>query len=719
MQSKGIRELNLDRKILLIYMTISLAVVAASFFMYNAVSRIHSAKQQMETFQNINEALASSIRIIDNKVNSVYTQISVDPLISSWISAPIGSETDYYVLGEIQKKFLGIQQFYPEIASFYLYNSVEDKVLATNYMISSKAEFPNGSVLQQFQESGEKTILYYREHEKEADTPAVLSYVTNVPAYSDKGILVINLKVASLLSVFPDQGQGIVLLDTDNRVLAHSDAASFQTFLSRKDLILESLIHKQSFRTDSHFYYASDKPSAIGLKIIFILPESKVHQRPSVGYIAAILLICACMIYYSFRLIKRGYSKPLDYYRSNLSTNMDELRHVAVSSLLSGKQSYSLLKPKLVELGLELNAPHYAVVVLQIDDFFKHLLSTSQQDRFYTNKLIFNTVKWMFMIDQGISVVQSEFEKIGILIPVESGDDWNEQMIQVERTIQYIQKEVKDNFQLTVCAALSDSCDGIEQVHLAYDQCLRTLQYKTIYGKEAIIHYRNLPSGGVSLNQYPLESVNRMSEQLKTGDLQGLSEELERTFSLIIAADSFSPDLIHAVSSNLMYAFVKVILEFRYEIGDIFHEDLFITLYSLEDLKDKEVYILNVCERIIAYRNKKEASTGNKTLRLIMDYIHQHFDTDLSLTMLADELKMNATYLSTLIKNELGIGFLDYVNDLRINKAVILLKETSLTVQEISEQCGYLTVHSFIRNFKKKHSHTPSEYRHVHASERM
>ncbi|WP_127581662.1 helix-turn-helix domain-containing protein [Paenibacillus koleovorans] len=718
MRTTGKRELSLDRKLLLIYMTITLAVVTASFFMYNTVARLHAAKQQMITYRNMNEALASSIRLIDNKVNAVYTQLSVDPSISSWIEAPAGAQTDYFVLGEIQKKFLGLLQFYPDIVSIYLYNRAEDKVLATNYMMSSRAEFPNGSVLEQFQESGWKRVWYYREHEKEADSPAVLSYVANVPVYSNKGSIVINLKVSWVQSVFPDQGQGIVLLDADNRILAHSNEAAFQAFLAQKDLILDSLNRERTFHKNAYFYYASEQQSSIGLKSIIILSESQVLQKPSSLYILAILVICAFVIYYSFRWIKRGYSKPLVHYRTNLSSNLDELRHAAVSNLLSGKQSYSQLQPKLIELGLELNAPRYAVLVLQIDDYFKHLLSTPQQDRFYTNKLVFSTVKWMFMIDQGISVVQSEFEKISVLIPVAVGSDWEEQSAQLEQTIRYIRKEVKDNFQLTMCAAVSDCCDGIEQVHVAYGQCLRALQYKTIYGKESIIRYSSLPTGGASFHQFPLESLNRMSELLKTGDLQGLGEELDRMFDRIVTAESFTPDLIHAVSSNLMYVLVKVVLEYRYEINDIVQEDIFITLYSLEDLKDKKVYIMNVCERIVDYRNRKEANTSSKTLRLIIDKIHQHFDKDLSLTMLAEELKMNPTYLSTLIKNELGIGFLDYVNDLRINKAVILLKETRLTVQEIAEQCGYVTVHSFIRNFKKKYVHTPSDYRNLYESER-
>ncbi|MDF2960029.1 MAG: two component transcriptional regulator, AraC family, partial [Paenibacillus sp.] len=86
-------------------------------------------------------------------------------------------------------------------------------------------------------------------------------------------------------------------------------------------------------------------------------------------------------------------------------------------------------------------------------------------------------------------------------------------------------------------------------------------------------------------------------------------------------------------------------------------------------------------------------------------------DKSISLTTISDSLGINSSYVSTLMKHEFGCGFVEYLNQLRIKKAQQLLEDPNLPIKHISEMCGYDTVHSFIRNFKKLHLFTPSEYR--------
>ena len=83
----------------------------------------------------------------------------------------------------------------------------------------------------------------------------------------------------------------------------------------------------------------------------------------------------------------------------------------------------------------------------------------------------------------------------------------------------------------------------------------------------------------------------------------------------------------------------------------------------------------------------------------------------MSLAVLADEFHLNAQYISQLFKNEIGVGFLAYLTNIRMEKAKKLLLSTSLSIAEIAQRAGYGDYRVFTKVFKKSEGITPSQYR--------
>ena len=100
-----------------------------------------------------------------------------------------------------------------------------------------------------------------------------------------------------------------------------------------------------------------------------------------------------------------------------------------------------------------------------------------------------------------------------------------------------------------------------------------------------------------------------------------------------------------------------------------------------------------------------------RTITGITRYLQEHLAEDLSLSVLADEFHLNPQYISQLFKNEIGVNFLSYLTNIRIEKAKKLLLSTSLSVAEIAEQSGYGDYRVFTKVFKKAEGITPSQYR--------
>ena len=103
----------------------------------------------------------------------------------------------------------------------------------------------------------------------------------------------------------------------------------------------------------------------------------------------------------------------------------------------------------------------------------------------------------------------------------------------------------------------------------------------------------------------------------------------------------------------------------------------------------------------------------------ILAYIQLNFDKDISLGGIADQLKLDPSYVSRLFRQEISMTFTDYVIMLRLDKAKELLQHSTQAIKEIGSSVGYANQRSFNRIFKKYEGVTPGEYRDIHAPSKL
>ena len=95
----------------------------------------------------------------------------------------------------------------------------------------------------------------------------------------------------------------------------------------------------------------------------------------------------------------------------------------------------------------------------------------------------------------------------------------------------------------------------------------------------------------------------------------------------------------------------------------------------------------------------------------IINYCYNNYNTDISLESIAQSLHISRYYVSRLFSSRLNIGFNNYINSLRINKACEMLKMNDYNVTEIAITVGYNSVRTFDRCFTGIKGMTPTEYR--------
>lgn len=172
------------------------------------------------------------------------------------------------------------------------------------------------------------------------------------------------------------------------------------------------------------------------------------------------------------------------------------------------------------------------------------------------------------------------------------------------------------------------------------------------------------------------------------------------------------------VHRNCYYVLLNILFDFAEKAGinlrlvDISKEEAKGQLLMLDSCRAMKEFVLNkyllVSEMIKTRKNSRAASI----IEVIKKYIQDNFtDPNLTVNSIADKLNITLNYVSQIFHQFTGEHTVNYITKLRIEKACLLLKETSSPIQQIALEVGYGDPQYFARAFKKVEGITPSQYR--------
>lgn len=135
-------------------------------------------------------------------------------------------------------------------------------------------------------------------------------------------------------------------------------------------------------------------------------------------------------------------------------------------------------------------------------------------------------------------------------------------------------------------------------------------------------------------------------------------------------------------------------------------------LQSVETIDEANHMFLNLISEIA---NKLQAYSRERYVRLIEQvkaYVGENYgDISLSVNQVSDYVNMSAAYLGRVFKQMAGITFTEYLTKYRLDAACKLLKDTTMTVNDISDEVGFTNSSYFHIIFKKNLNCTPNQYR--------
>jgi two-component system, response regulator YesN len=134
-----------------------------------------------------------------------------------------------------------------------------------------------------------------------------------------------------------------------------------------------------------------------------------------------------------------------------------------------------------------------------------------------------------------------------------------------------------------------------------------------------------------------------------------------------------------------------------------------------ELVADTAELIAAACSRV-ERENAESATSCSCAIREAAKFVRLSFHTQLTLDLVSQQVGLSASYFSVQFKKEMGKSFVQFVRDLRLERAKELLRDPALRVYEVGEAVGFRNPKYFTDVFKDHTGMTPGTYRQRHTS---
>lgn len=302
------------------------------------------------------------------------------------------------------------------------------------------------------------------------------------------------------------------------------------------------------------------------------------------------------------------------------------------------------------------------------------------------------------------------FSQKMIFVLLSSSSPMNEKLAAAP-FVNLAQSESKDGLCVIIatsaCHPAEHAIKALQEVRIAGTQRSSATSQHVIYFSKMLTEKSSANTANI------VSIVSNISNCILSHD----TETLEKIFANLLLearAHHITRDFSRSfLAPNIFMQIQKALLELKLHLEDIFENPMqdyrkvlnaISTVEMILSLKD---YITQVMEFIILSR----ASNQEILVEQCKQYINENFDNcEFSLEDVAEHISLSKNYLSTLFKKVEGITFSSYLRNIRITKAIQLLRTKQYCVYEVAQMVGYPNVTWFSTNFKKHTGMSPSQF---------
>ena len=271
--------------------------------------------------------------------------------------------------------------------------------------------------------------------------------------------------------------------------------------------------------------------------------------------------------------------------------------------------------------------------------------------------------------------------------------------------------------------AVGEPVERLSQIQKSYYSASRAFSQRYLYD-ENILYYDEMASmekknvtedDSTYLQKVDVNALNPaiLQKFLSNGFLEETENFVKDYFYAIGQEPLESLVFRNYVTLNVRFSVMSFLKEIGCDTRTLEQEDTEDVLSeSSKSLENAIAYAEKIISQAIALRDQNSGNKNRSILKTAVDFIDSHYmEEDMSLNKAANAANVSANHFSALFSQNMGQTFIEYLTNLRMNKAKEYLRCTSMRSSEIAGEIGYKDAHYFSYLFKKTQGMTPSDYR--------
>lgn len=285
----------------------------------------------------------------------------------------------------------------------------------------------------------------------------------------------------------------------------------------------------------------------------------------------------------------------------------------------------------------------------------------------------------------------------------------------VELLRQLAQHMLRETNTAQLAWALSERFDQMEQIGEVYQQLLKLLDYRFYFPDHALIIGSELPAPAEVRGSFNLKEF---TEELRRDNFNTAFAALREYVQTLSANYLATPFELKSFLGNIIFNIITLLGNQDYDVRQLDEEkyDYFREINDALDVRQTTALLNSFLQKVDArIAERSGQSQGTTNMKMLLEYIEEHYAEPLSLTGLGQHFHFNPSYLSSYFTTHNKEGFSEHLNKIRVQKAAEMLKDDRYSISEISDRVGYSDHSYFTKVFKKWTGLSPSQYRRQHA----